>query len=332
MDSHPQLPFEKVAELARHFGFDGCAVTPSERLVKEETILRTWIAEGRHGTMEWIEKEPERRCDPDLSQRGCRTIIMLTMTYLREPVQRGVDPTAEPVPGIGRIARYARTRDYHRVIEKRTRKMSRIIDRELAPGARTRGFVDYGPFMERPFAERAGLGFIGKHTLLIDPKRGSYFFLAAILTTAEVTGAPPRNPIQEGCGSCRRCIDACPTGAITEPYRLDARKCLSYLTIEHQGPLPHEVAGQSRGYIFGCDICQDVCPYNQSRAVPAGEDSPLGPLIAPATVRLADLAERPDEFLDGLGDSASPLRRVGPGQLQRNARWLLAAQTKEGTP
>jgi epoxyqueuosine reductase len=309
--------------LAREAGFDWFGVAAAAGLDEARARLEQWLAEGRHGSMEWLARDPARRADPRLVLAECRSVVIVGMNYLRDaPPRRGsvVDP---PAAGMGRISRYARTRDYHRVLEGRLRRLARAIDVVVAPGSTTRAYVDYGPVLERDWAARAGIGFIGKHTLLIHPRQGSFHFLAALLTTAELapTAALPH---ADGCGDCRRCIDACPTGAITEPWRLDARRCLSYLTIEHPGPPgeahdPKTVAGQ----VFGCDICQDVCPYNQSRAAPADEPSPLGPPIVAAEVPLATLIAAPDEWLAALGDVATPLRRAGAEALRRNA--LIAA-------
>lgn len=203
------------------------------------------------------------------------------------------------------------------MIEKGLKALCRLIDGELAPGAQSRGMVDYGPAMERVWAARANLGFAGKHTLLIDPERGSFFFLAVILTTADFE--PTSHPaITKGCGDCRRCIDACPTGAITEPWRFDARRCLSYLTIETEGPVSADKWADYAGYLFGCDICQEVCPYNQSRAVPVGESSAFAHPLVPGAVPLHTLLRDAESFIAGL-TAASPLKRAGAEGLRRNA-------------
>lgn len=315
-DSAPTAAFTRLEAEARSHGFDWFGTAPAAALHEELARLRDWLAAGRHGTMEWLARHPERRSNPALVVEGCQTVIVLGMNYLREPVP---DPRGAPVAppaGMGRISRYARTRDYHRVIEKRLRKLARFIDTELAPGATTRGYVDYGPVLERPWAAAAGLGFIGKNTLLIHPRHGSFHFLAVLLSTARID-SPARAAVTEGCGNCRRCIDACPTGAITEPWKLDARRCLSYLTIEHEGPVPEELEDRFGGWLVGCDICQDVCPYNVARAEPAASEE-LGPELVPATVRLADLLRDAEGFLAAI-PAASPLGRVGASKLRRNA-------------
>lgn len=323
MSQTAPIPAEALRLRATELGFDWFGAAPAAPLAQELAHLREWIAEGRHGDMDWLARDPERRADPELVLPGCKTVIVLGMNYLREESV----PASHTTHATGRISKYARTRDYHRVIEKRLRRLARHISTELAPGAKTRALVDYGPVMERPWAARAGIGFIGKHTLLIHPRDGSFHFLACLLTTAELDnpGPPPELP-PAGCGDCRRCIDACPTAAITEPWKLDANRCLSYLTIEKKGPINEELWDRFSGYIFGCDICQDVCPYNQSRARPT-TDSPLGPPIVPAQIPLAELIRDARGFLDRLGPASSPLRRAGQESLTRNAIIVAANST-----
>ncbi|MCC5876255.1 MAG: tRNA epoxyqueuosine(34) reductase QueG, partial [Candidatus Sumerlaeia bacterium] len=275
---------EKLEAEARRLGCGWFGVAPAASLDKDLVALRAWLEAGQHGDMEWLARDPQRRCDPNQVVEGCRSVVVLGLNYLREALP--ADP-APPPPGMGRISKYARTRDYHRVLEKILKSLARYIDNELFPGATTRGYVDYGPVMERPWAARAGIGFVGKHTLLIHPAEGSFHFLAVLLTTADLQSSHPVQVDMPDCGDCRRCIDACPTGAITEPWKLDARRCLSYLTIEKEGTIDEEFWPQTAGYIFGCDICQDVCPYNRKRAVVRQEPSPLGAPLVPAAVPLA---------------------------------------------
>lgn len=316
--------WKKLEEEAHQLGCGWFGIAPAQALDKDLEHLREWLEKGSHGDMAWLARDPGRRADPSLVLDDCKSVIVLGLNYLRAPL--GDDDPQPPPAGQGKVSKYARTRDYHRVFEKILKQLARLIDNELCPGSKTRGYVDYGPVMERPWAARAGLGFIGKHTLLIHPREGSFHFLAVLLTTADLAKeAPPTFPHTEGCGDCRRCIDACPTGAITEPHKLDARKCLSYLTIEKEGPIPKEYWHLTRGYIFGCDICQDVCPYNRKRAPIVGEDSPLGPSIVPETIPLTELIRGSQGVLDRLGGTASPLKRAGADSLTRNA--LAAATT-----
>lgn len=308
--------FERLRSEAMALGCSWFGTAPAAEHPEDLAALREWLAAQRHGDMAWLAREPERRADPGRVLEGCRTVAMVGINYLREPLPSSAAAIRPPGGAVGRISKYARTRDYHRVLENILRKLARCIDTDLAPGSRSRGYVDYGPVMERPWAVRAGLGFVGKHTLLIDPKTGSFHFLGVILTTADIPGPAPA--IAESCGNCRRCIDACPTGAIVEPYRLDARRCLSYLTIEKSGPVDPAFAPNYRGNLFGCDICQDVCPYNQSRAV-AVEASPLGALLVPPEIPLVDLLGDPEGFLARIGETATPLKRAGAESLLRNA-------------
>lgn len=310
---------ERLRARALELGFDGFGIARAEELPEELAQLRRWTAEGRQGDLHWLADRPEVRANPSLAWPDCRSVVVLTLEYLREPLPPPGSSAVlhGPEGPMGRISRYARTRDYHRAFEKMLRKMARFLDRELCPGARTKPYADAGPVMERPWAVRAGLGFVGKHTLVIDPARGSTFFLGVLLTTAELPPTPVASPMP-GCGDCRRCIDACPTGAITEPWRLDARRCLSYLTVEKGGEVDPEFWDQFRGFVFGCDICQDVCPYNQRRAQPR-EQSPLGAALLPESVALVELLQSPEGFLERLGESSSPLKRTGPERLLRSA-------------
>jgi epoxyqueuosine reductase len=312
-----ELPLDPAAlgEHVRSLGFDWFGVAAAAPLERELEDLRQWLGDGRHGEMAWLAKEPERRADPARVLEGCRSVIVVGLNYLRDTSFKQSDPTP---PGHGRVSKYARSRDYHRVFEKLLAKLCRHIRQEFAPGAEARAYVDYGPVMERPWAERAGLGFRGKHTLLIHPREGSFHFLAVVLTTALIRPTPSPELPMPGCGDCRRCIDACPTGAITEPWKLDARRCLSYLTIEKAGPINAEFWPQFEGNLFGCDICQDVCPYNQSRAKPRS-DGPLGEPMVAETLSLAELIRDAEGVLERLGEASSPLKRAGAESLRRNA-------------
>ena len=229
-----------------------CDAGPIERA----DVLRRWLTEGRHGQMQWIESHADTRADPALVLPGAVSAVMVADLV----DSRGTAP-AEPLPGKGRVARYAQGRDYHRVMKKRLITICNEL-REQHPGAEFRPFVDTAPVMERDLAARAGLGWIGKHTLLIHPRLGSHLLLGGFLTTLDLGPSPAPEP--DHCGGCTRCIDACPTGAIT-PYAVDARRCISYLTIEHKGPVDPELAARVQDWVFGCDVCQNVCPHNSPR-------------------------------------------------------------------
>lgn len=286
-------------------------VAGSGELVEERAHLERWLAEGLHGEMQWLARDIDRRTNPGLVVEDCRSVIVVGLNYLREDV-RG---TGEPGP-FGLIARYARLRDYHRVIERELRALARVLS-ALRPGSKWRVMVDSGPAMERAWARRAGIGFIGKNTMLIHPRDGSFHMLGVLLTSAELEPTTPGEDVA-GCGDCRRCLDACPTGAITEPWRLDARRCLSYLTIEAADPPAEEMWPEYAGWVFGCDICQEVCPYNRSRARPSDSNDPFGGPMFPGALPLTELLSMTDGFLAGL-PVATPLRRAGADGLARNA-------------
>lgn len=274
---------EQIRATARHLGFDACGFARAERHPDGER-LRAWLERGDHGTMRWMARDPERRSDPRAVQPGVRTVIAIAASYFRGGWQdaaaddgvgaagQGGDAahgaTADPGPPRGRIARYAWGRDYHRRMRRRLRALGTALSSRV-PGARWVAYVDTGPVLDRAWAERAGLGWIGKNTNVILLPRGSWFFLGEILTDAEI---PPDPPARDHCGRCTRCIPACPTGAITAPYHLDARRCISYLTIEHRGPIPPELRPLIGTRIFGCDDCQEVCPWNRFATPTANPD------------------------------------------------------------
>lgn len=244
---------------AQRLGFDLAGATAA---IAPPRIgaLHQWLADGFSGEMEYIPRRAAAYEHPKHVLDGVRSLLMLAMAYrTEEPI--------EPAPAQGRIARYAWGTDYHDVIHERLHVLA-DFHRELTPGAAVRGVVDTAPLLEREFAELAGLGWVGKNTLLLNRQLGSWFLLAAVLTSETLVYDVP---VTTGhCGTCRACLDACPTGAIVEPYRLDARKCISYLTIELREPIPPEQRASIGSRIFGCDICQDVCPFNR-RPLPTAE-------------------------------------------------------------
>ncbi|MGH7256294.1 MAG: tRNA epoxyqueuosine(34) reductase QueG, partial [Nitrospirales bacterium] len=226
--------------------------------------LEDWLRRGYHGTMSWMARDAARRADPAQVLPGCRSLLSVGMNYW-------TDHRADERPGQGRIARYAWGRDYHDVLGERLAALAARIE-AVAPGAHTKWYVDTGPVMEKAWAQRAGLGWIGKHSHLVSTQFGSWLLLGEILTTLALQ---PDDPGADLCGSCTLCIRACPTGAITEPYVVDASRCISYLTIEFRGreeEIPEDFRRRMGNRIFGCDDCLDVCPYNlqaQPTAEPA---------------------------------------------------------------
>ncbi len=237
------------------------------------------------------EDSVRRRLDPIEALPGCRTIVVVSLSYAppssdstRDPRSFSVSPISDPGtgPGDAVIARYALGHDYHDVFERKLEELVALI-RTLAPAAACKSYVDYGPVLERDHAQRAGLGWIGKNTLLIDPGLGSYLLLGEILTTLEL--APDAPFLPDRCGTCARCIDACPTNAIVSPRVLDARRCISWLTIENRGPIPLELRSAIGNRVFGCDICQEVCPWNRESSAGSTGALELGRPIAPATLQ-----------------------------------------------
>ncbi|MBI4601311.1 MAG: tRNA epoxyqueuosine(34) reductase QueG [Planctomycetes bacterium] len=270
---------EEVRSLVLAAGFDRVGFAPAGP-APHARDLRRWVERGFAGSMDYIARTLERRQDPRRLLEGARTVIAAAVTY-RQP---GGPEAAAPAPGRGRIASYALGDDYHRALEARLRRACEALAARF--GGRHRWYADTGPVLERDWAERAGVGWIGKNACAIDAARGSYFFLGEILTTLEIE---PDAPAEDLCGSCRLCIDVCPTGALVAPRELDARRCISYLTIEHRGPLPEDLEAALGGLVFGCDICQDVCPFNRREGVP-GADPELEPRPENLDPALEDLA------------------------------------------
>jgi len=260
----------RVLEAARGLGFDDCRIAPVHR-ASHAGVFEKWIAEGKHGDMAWLARAPERRTDPSLVLPGARAMIVVAMNYYANdpagrlpPSETGRDlalvdnpDAASPSPARGVIARYAWGDDYHDLIEDRLRQLCDLL---ASVGGVQKPYVDTGPVLERDFASDAGLGWNGKSTVQIHPRLGTWFFLGEILTTLPL---PHDQPFGDHCGKCTRCLDACPTQAITAPRQLDARRCLSYLTIENKGSIPLGFRKAMGGRIYGCDDCLTACPWNR---------------------------------------------------------------------
>ncbi len=296
---------DEVKRLAQEQGFATCGIA-SAASPQSLPQYREWLAKGYHGQMDYLASSLPLREDPATLLPGARSAIMVTLGYYQEP---------PPGP---KVARYALGRDYHKVLRAKLRRLAAALE-EAQPDARFRACVDSAPILEREYAHRAGLGWFGKNTMLIDSKRGSWFFLGALLTTLELE---PDKPSLGGCGTCRACIDACPTGAIVHEdgrWQVDARRCISYLTIEHRGPIDPELDAARQGWVFGCDVCQEVCPFNHPtprqplRALPTAEpDFVRRPLPS-------NLEELSQEEWD-LATRGTAIRRAGFEGLKRNAR------------
>ncbi|MFT5466768.1 MAG: epoxyqueuosine reductase [Verrucomicrobiales bacterium] len=242
----PEVLKPQIVERAKSLGFDDCRIAGSDEAAHAEAY-RDWIEDGCHGEMGWLARNVDRRTRPQEVLPGAKSMIVLAMNYF---------VSGEPT-GRGQFARYAWGDDYHDLIEKKLKEFNVWLE-EI--GGRQRYYVDTGPVLERDFASDSGLGWNGKSTVQIHRKLGTWFFLAEILTTLEI---PRDEPIPNHCGSCTSCIDCCPTDAITEPHRVDARKCISYLTIEHRGSIPDEFRRAIGDRIYGCDDCLSVCPWNR---------------------------------------------------------------------
>jgi epoxyqueuosine reductase len=277
------LSSDRIVSLALDLGFDEAGVTPAFP-VPTLAAYRLWVSRGFHGEMGYLAREDRvaRRENPDMVLPGVRSVVCVGLNYY----QGALDSALLEETGRGRISRYAWGIDYHDLMQPRLQELARRIIGEAHRGASYRCYVDTGPVLERAYAARAGLGFIGKNSCLISPRLGSWLFLGVILTDADLTPTSGRN--QGGCGSCRRCIDACPTGAIVAPYVVDARRCLSYLTIELRDAIAEELRPLVENRVFGCDVCQEVCPW-QRFARPTSETAFYAQRPEDVVPRLADL-------------------------------------------
>lgn len=302
---------EQLVAWARAEGFDQAGVA-SLAPSRDEEPYRRWLSRGEHAGMSWLARRVEERVDPARLLAGARSVLCVALRY--HPLAGEEEPVGDLWP---RVARYARGDDYHDVMKASLLRLARRIE-EAFPDTRTRPYVDTGPLLERELAARAGLGAVGKHTNLLHPEHGSWFLLGELLLTLDL---PPATPLADLCGSCSRCLEACPTGALPEPYRLDATRCISYWTIEQRGAIPAAVRPLLHDWVFGCDLCQEACPWN---AAPAAADHPE--LRLPAERRELDLAgllaldrARYVELFRG-----SPLKRAKLSGLRRNAAVAMA--------
>ena len=302
----------RIFDKARELGFCAWGIARADAAPEAGDALRQWIAAGNHGEMGWIEDRAEQRASPNGLWPEAKSVIALAMSYA--PAN---DPLAlADAKDRGRISVYAQGTDYHKTVKKALKAMGRWLADEC--GCQLQVFGDTAPVMDKPLSAAAGVGWQGKHTNLLNREHGSWLFLGVIYTTLELE---PDEPAVVHCGSCARCIDACPTGAITGPHRIDARRCISYLTIEHAGPIPHDFREAMGNRIYGCDDCLAVCPWNRfaSEAQANKAFAPRAELVAPA---LADLLGLDDAGFRELF-SGSPIKRIGVNRMIRNC--LIAA-------
>jgi len=303
---------------ARQYGFDTVGVTRPDSIPQAAERLRHFLAEGAHGDMDWMETTAARRGAPRALWPQVRSVIMLGLNYGHGPD----DPLAIlKRRERGAISVYAQADDYHDVIKPRLKALAGWLIAHAGGDAKV--FVDTAAVMEKPLAAAAGLGWQGKHTNLVSREHGSWLFLGAIFTTLEL---PPDRPDDDHCGTCRACLDICPTGAFPAPYRLDARRCISYLTIEHKGPIPRDLRPLIGNRIYGCDDCLAVCPWNKFAR--AGREAKLAARAALRAPQLAELARLDDAGFRALF-TKSAVKRIGRARFLRN---VLIAIGNSGDP
>jgi epoxyqueuosine reductase len=303
---------QRLEDKAKELGFAAVGVARADAAPLAGARLREWLGSGAHGDMIWMEEKADRRVSPAGLWPEVRSVISLGMSYAP-----GADPLAlADRPELGRISVYAQGADYHDVVKRGLKALARWLVEEA--GCDLKVFVDTAPVMEKPLAEAAGLGWQGKHTNLVSRSDGSWLFLGAIYTTLDLGETmAPDPPHKAHCGSCSACLDICPTDAFPAPFRLDARRCISYLTIEHKGPIPHEFREAMGNRIYGCDDCLAVCPWNRFADAARANKAflPRAELAAPA---LADLLALDDSSFRKVF-AGSPIKRIGRGRMVRNA-------------
>ena len=319
-DRHRQREIARgIKAEAERLGFEACGISEAERLDEEARRLEQWLLEGRQGTMGWMERNFEKRIDPTRLVEGAESVISVIHNYYPE------EDFSED-PELGKISRYAWGENYHRVLKDKLYHRYRWIDEEVGgDGIDGRVVVDSAPVLNKVRAARSGLGWIGKHTNLLSRDAGSYFFIGELIVDLPLEHATDA-PVEDHCGSCTRCIDACPTDAIFRPYAVDANRCISYLTIEHQDePIPDDLQPGMGNWIFGCDICQEVCPWNKFSS-PTDEPR-FEPKDGINETSVRDWVElEMEEYEKRFADS--PVSRPGFENFQRNAR-IAAANVLE---
>ncbi len=309
------MKFDKeiIQHKAHSLGFDLVGFTKAEMLSDEIDRLEQWLDRGYHAGMKYMNRNIEKRKDVSEILDGAKTVISLGLNYYHSDqyTQR---------EDFGKVSRYAWGKDYHLVIWDKLGQLTAEL-KEVYPEFEAKSYVDTSPVMDKVWAQRSGLGWIGKHTNLINPKIGSWFFIANIITNLDFE---PNQIITDHCGNCTACIEACPTNAITEPYVVNANKCISYLTIENKGEIPSKFDGKFDGWIFGCDICQDVCPWNIKFFVETNEyefHTSENKEIDLSTVNEMTNSQFKNKYL------SSPISRTRLKGLKRNARFLIDSES-----
>lgn len=304
----PICNYEQIRKKALELGFLDCGISRADFLAEEEARLKSWLDRGMHGEMDYMARNVEKRLDPQLLVENAKSVVSVLLNYF--PKDKQTDPEA-PV-----LSKYAYGTDYHFVMKEKLGELLRFIQTEIAP-CEGRCFVDSAPVLDRAWAARAGLGWIGKNTNLISNEHGSFFFIGELIIDLELSES--QKLVHNHCGTCSRCIDACPTRALVAPYVLDARRCISYQTIENRGEIDPALTGKFENHVFGCDICQDVCPWNL-KSEPHSQ-----PKLEPS-FRLMNLTKTEWEDMDKLTFNElfrnSAVKRTRFEGLKRNLKFL----------
>jgi epoxyqueuosine reductase len=307
----------EIRRLALAEGFDAVGIVPAVALDAEGELLREWLRRGYHAEMKWMERAPEQRADPRQVFPAARSVVVVALNYYTSTQH-------ENRTDAGKVSRYAWGDDYHEIVGGKLLSLLTRI-KSLAPGVAGKICVDIQPLMDKAWAARAGLGWIGKHTNLITAELGSWIFIGELLLNLELDYDD--EPIADHCGTCTLCIDACPTDAITEPYVLDSNRCISYLTIESRTQIPEWLSEKLDGWVYGCDICQDVCPWN--RFAEETEEQAFAPRLGNVNASLQEILDLTSETY-GSRFRNSAMKRAKLAGLQRNARTLLNSKRASG--
>lgn len=315
MEPQGKLTTKDIVDLATKHGFDDCGISNVQTLSQDASLMETWLSKGYHGEMQYLENNRDKRYNPALLVEDARSVISVLYNYF---------PT-QPQPGSNhyKISKYAFGKDYHQIIRRKLNAMLVDIQQVTGP-VKARVFTDSAPVLDRAWAQKSGLGFIGKNSCLIHPRKGSFFFIGHIIISLDLSETPSN--VHDYCGTCRRCIDACPTGAIVEAHVLDSRKCISYLTIEYKGELPAELKPDFGNWIFGCDICQDVCPWNKFSKP---HQEPLFALSESLKAMNKNDWESMEQSKFDQLFSGSAVKRTGYSGLKRNIHFLTDSSTTE---
>ena len=304
---------QKIKEKALVLGFESCGISKAEKLSSQENFLKNWLEKGLHASMQYMANHFQKRLDPTLLEPGTKSVISVLLNYCPQYKQDSAD--------IPKIAKYAYGKDYHYVIRDKLKELLSYINNDLAPCS-GRVFTDSAPILDRAWAAKSGLGWIGKNTNLIVPHKGSFFFIGEILIDVELDYD---SPISDMCGSCTKCISACPTNALVAPYLLDSNRCISYQTIENKEDIPEKYNGKFQNWAFGCDICQDVCPWNRfASGTKEKEFTPHPDLLQMTKEDWEELKE--EKFRTIFKDSA--VKRTKFSGLRRNIDFLGLSEEK----